>query len=294
MTVAHRRLKWELRQRLLAIEARVIWAGRLSTGDLRRAFGISRSQASKDLTRYQALCPGNLRYDLHDKCYRASDSFQPHFLHGSARELLLVLRHVGEGHHIPLARVASDVTSVEVVECAQREFDVTTLQRVNAAIRDKRSLALEYVSMSSGARRLVLSPHALVFTGQRWHVRAYSGSHGDFRDFLLSRMRPVPQLQGPASVTSDQDRDWLTVVNVRIGAHPGLSPAQQAIIEQDYGMVGGALEHRMRLALVPYYLHLMRVGAGDKESEPAQQQIVLLNAEELGRYDRLTKNEGRA
>lgn len=290
MSATHDHIRWELRQRLIAIEARVIWAGRLTTGDLRHAFGISRSQASKDLARYQELCPRNLRYDRHEKCYRARDDFRPRFLHGTAREFLRALHFTGEGGTSPLASIAADITSVEVLEPPQREFDVIILQRVNTAVRESRVLAVEYVSMNSaGPRMLELSPHALVFTGSRWHVRAYSAHHDEFRDFLLSRMRPVPELGGKVARDTDQDHDWQTMVNVRIGAHPGLSPAQQSIIEHDFGMVAGVLERRMRLALVPYYLQLMRVGRGDLERDPASQQIVLLNASELGRYDRLSK-----
>jgi len=290
MVSADESIRWELRQRLIAIEARVTWAGRLTTGDLRRAFGISRSQASKDLARYQELCPWNLRYDRHEKCYRARDDFRPRFLHGTAREFLRALHFTGEGGASPLTSIAADITSVEVLEPPQREFDVITLQRVNTAVRESRALVVEYISMNTAApRELELSPHALVFTGSRWHVRAHSTYHHDFRDFLLSRMRPVPELGGAAARGVDQDHDWQTMVNVRIGAHPGLSPAQQAIIEHDFGMVSGVLERRMRLALVPYYLQLMRVGKGDTERDPASQQIVLLNATELGRYDRLSR-----
>ena len=85
-------LRWEVRQRLILIEARLIWAGCLTTQDLRGAFGISRSQASKDIALYESLAPDNLQYDLRGRCYRAARSFQPRFLHGTSREFLRALR----------------------------------------------------------------------------------------------------------------------------------------------------------------------------------------------------------
>ena len=56
-------IKWEQRQRLTLLEATVFWSGEFSTNVLMECFGISRVQASKDLTLYQSLCPGNIRYD---------------------------------------------------------------------------------------------------------------------------------------------------------------------------------------------------------------------------------------
>ena len=62
-------IKWEQRQRLTLLEATVFWSGEFSTNVLMECFGISRVQASKDLTLYQSLCPGNIRYDKFLKRY---------------------------------------------------------------------------------------------------------------------------------------------------------------------------------------------------------------------------------
>lgn len=284
-------LRWEQRQRLILIEARIIWADSLSTADLRDAFGISRSQATKDIQLYQTLAPGNLEYNTRARRYCAADSFAPVFLSGTSKEFLRALRLMGPADAVrdgPPTAVAAADTPVALVDVPEREFDVSALQRVNRAIRLGRQMVVDYQSMRVDTpRALTLSPHALVHTGMRWHVRAYSRTHASFIDVLLSRMRGVPRVLQAAGEPAERDWEWRTLVSVRVGAHPGLSAFQQRVIEDDYGMASGVLERRMRVALVPYYLRALGVGAGDRDRAPEKQQIALLNPEELTDLDRL-------
>ena len=281
-------LRWELRQRLILMEAKLIWADELTTQDLRSVFGISRSQATKDIGLYQELAPRNLQYDLRQRCYKATPPFRPVFLHGTSREFLAALRMLDDKGDIPIVSLAAQTTAVAVIDVPEREFDVTTLQRINRAIREGKRVQVAYQSMRNPQPRdLILSPHALVHTGFRWHVRAHSDAHGGFIDVLLSRMRGTPEVLDVPGVAQAEDLDWTHVVPVRIGAHPGLSEFQKQVIEADYGMQQGVLERRMRRALVPYYLYLMNVGAGDTDRPPEKQQIVLLDKAALSREDRL-------
>lgn len=280
-------LRWDQRQRMMLIEARSVWSGQLSTHDLREAFGISRSQASKDFALYQQRCPQNLHYDRQARCYRPTDAFEPAFLRGTVNEFLQVLRNSGQVAATPLSVVAATVAPVELIEAPERAFDVRILQRVTAAIRERRWLHVEYQSMSQPQpRALRLAPHALAHTG-RWHVRAWSQLHGAYRDFLLVRMRGLPTLGEAADRGAEQDWEWKNLVTVKIAAHPGLSDAQRQVVEADYGMVSGIYERSLRLALAPYFLRLLGIGADDLLRPASEQQIVLQNRDELAAYARL-------
>ena len=260
------RLPWDQRQRLMLLEARVIWDGLIRAGDLRDAFDISTRKAEKDIALYRARCPDNLDLDVATGVYRASDRFEPAFLRGSAEEWLSVLRHL---------------------ELPQREFDVRVLQRLGTAIREQRWLSIEYQSMNRpDPRALQIAPHSLAYVG-RWHARAYSLEHQGFRDFLLSRIIGLPGLGDSAGIDSAQDWDWRNHVTVRVGPHPGLTEPQRRVVEHDFGMHHGTLEKHLRLALVPYWLKLMNVGRSDIERHAAEQQIVLLNQAELDAFNRL-------
>jgi hypothetical protein len=135
-------------------------------------------------------------------------------------------------------------------------------------------------------RRLEIAPHVLVFAG-RWHARAWSATHEGYRDFLLSRICGLPELLAACERDPVQDWDWHHDVVVRIAPHPELSPAQKRVVEQDYGMLHGMRETRVRVALAPYFLRLLGIGSGDRTRPAQEQQIVLLNASDLAALNRL-------
>ncbi len=273
----------------MLLEALLIWNGAVSAEDLGDCLDCSIDRAEQDLARYRALHPGCLIGDA--GTYRASDQFEPSYLRGTVQEFLQVLRNVGDVAATPLSVVAAQVAPIELLQLPERAFDVRILQRMSTAIRDRRWLEVEYQSMSHPEpRSLRIAPHALAHAG-RWHARAWSETHQAYRDFLLSRISGIPQL-GDEVPDRTGDWEWSNLVSVRIGPHAGLSPAQQRVVEQDYGMRHGMLETTLRLALVPYYLRMMGVGRDDLLQPAAEQQIMLLNGSELASYDRLSGGGG--
>ncbi len=282
-------LRWDIRQRLMYLEAQVIWTGRVAPADLRATFGVTTAQADKDFALYQEQCGENLLIEEKTGSYTASDRFEPRLLRGSAQEFLLVLRNQGlraGAPDSPLATLMGGIAPVEVIERPEREFDVRILQRVTAAIREKRWLAADYQSMTHPEpRKLLLAPHALACAG-RWHVRAWSQAHNGYRDFLLARISGLPELKDPSDKNANDDWDWRNFVQVKVGAHPGLTPAQKRVIESDYGMHSGMLERAIRVALVPYYLQMLGLSRESAEQSPAEQPLILLNRTELEVYNR--------
>ena len=277
-------LKWEQQQRLTLLEATVFWSGELSTTTLIQHFGISRVQASKDLTLYQSLCPGNIRYDKSLKRYVIDETFKAAFMVGSAAEFLQILKVRQGGRANALVTLADNLPVVEVLEPAFRQVEQTVLQTINQAIVSAKAVRIHYQSMSRAEPvEHRLCPHALVFDGLRWHMRAFSYSHREFRDFVLARVL-LAEFAGFAEVDASRDAAWQIFVSVKMGAHPGLSDAQKEAVEFDYGMVNGILEHQVRGALLPYFLKMMRIGPDDLSRDAAVQQIVLLNREELKEY----------
>lgn len=277
-------LKWEQRQRLTLLEATVFWSGSVSTNALIDNFGISRVQASKDLTLYQTLCPGNIRYDKFLKRYVAEDAFKPAFMAGTAQEFLQVLKVQCDRTGITVLTLINNLPTVEIVELVFRKINQAVLQTVNQAIVTGKEIHVCYQSMTRPVpAELRLSPHALVFDGLRWHMRAFSRTHNEFRDFVIARVLSA-EFIGVTDINSSNDLAWHQFVTVRIGPHPGLSDSQKAAIEFDYAMENGVLEHRVRAAVVSYFLKAMRIGPDDKEREAVVQQIILLNRNELKDY----------
>jgi hypothetical protein len=277
-------IKWEQRQRLTLLEATVFWSGEFSTNTSMACFCISRVQASKDLTLYQTLCPGNIRYDKYLKRYLVDESFKPAFMIGTAGEFLQVLKIQQNRTGGAVVTLVKNLPEVDVLEPVFRQVNAAILQTVNQAIVAGKEMQVRYQSMSRPEPALHrLCPHALVFDGLRWHVRAFSFTHHEFRDFVLARMSSA-ELGTFGKIDASEDTAWHEFVNVRIGTHPGLSATQKEAIEFDYDMEAGVLEHQVRAALVPYFLRVMRINRDDLTREAMVQQIVLLNRDELDKY----------
>ena len=121
----------------------------------------------------------------------------------------------------------------------------------------------------------MLEPHTLVFNGFRWHIRAYSLEHEGYRDFVLARFISSPELLENAEHFVENDQDWTQFETLVIAPHPDLSPEQQAIIADDFGMEDGKLHLTVRRALRLYYLRLLHLD--ESPLAPKIQQIVWLN-----------------
>lgn len=268
-------IKWDTRQRLAMLEATVLWEGRITSGALMRLFGISRGQASKDFSLYQQLAENNLKYDRNLKAYFATEAFVPRFIRGTAEEYLRLIEAgscLGQSVMLPIAPCA---VNVELLRPPQRQLDFQVLRIVHQAIRDQRQLSVTYQSMSRKPSALILEPHTLVYNGFRWHVRAYSLEHEAYRDFVLARFLTQPELGVAALHTQTQDLDWHTFETLIITPHPGLTPDQQAVIADDFGMQEGRLNLTVRSALKFYYLRLLHLD--ETQGTPESQQIVWLN-----------------
>ncbi|QEY63777.1 WYL domain-containing protein [Metapseudomonas lalkuanensis] len=276
-------VRWDLALRYRLIETVAWWEGRLTTNHLMQSFGISRQQASKDINTYiSEHAPKNLEYDKHLKGYVPSRRFQPLFIDDSASAYLHLLNQNHErAPHIEGLALAYAHT--EVLGVPDRSVRPEVLRPLLKACREGRRLECEYVSFTTpdGETRLI-APHTLVYTGMRWHVRAYCEKNRDFRDFVLSRFRGIPELMDDHSeYDREQDAGWVSQVPVLIEPDSRLKPEQRAIIEADYGMLDGRLIIETRGALVQYVLQRYQIDPTKVHAKATAQQIVVTNLEEL-------------
>lgn len=278
-------VRWDLALRYRLIETVAWWEGRLTTQHLMQSFGISRQQASKDINTYIAEhAPKNLTYDRHLKGYVPSAAFQPLFIDDSADAYLHLLNQSHErAPHIEGLALAYAHT--EVLRVPDRTVRAEVLRPLLKACREGLRLETEYVSLANPLPEVrLIAPHTLVYTGMRWHVRAYCEKNRAYRDFVLSRLRGVPGLLEASSHGRAGDEGWNAGVTLRIEPDPRLSAEQRAIIETDYGMRDGHLAVASRGALVQYVLQRFQIDTTKIEPKAAAQQIVVANLEELARW----------
>lgn len=277
--------RWDLLLRYRLIEIIALWEGRLTTNHLTRAFGIGRQQASKDINTYLAKAVDNLVYDKNLKGYKPGPGFRPLFTRGVADEYLQLLAAQND-----LAESISELNirlpNTEVVAPPARLIRPVVLQRVVRACREKMRLEIVYGSMANPEPETrVIQPHTLVYNGYRWHVRAWCEKNRDFRDFVLTRIHDLPELLTEQTRPVAADEAWNTPVVIEVVADARLSPAQQALVAQDWGFdTDAVLRLPTRAALVTYHLQLFRLLPADGATTALEQPLVVRNLEALRRW----------
>ena len=275
-------VRWDLALRYRLIETVAWWEGRLTTGHLIQSFGISRQQASKDINTYiTEHAPRNLTYDKQLKGYVPSKQFKPLFIDDSASAYLHLLYQNNErAPHIEGLALAYAHT--KVLEVPDRSIKPEILRPLLKACREHQRLDIDYVSLNNPAPEgRLIAPHTLVYTGMRWHARAYCEKNGQYRDFVLSRLRGAPILEGKSKNVIEEDEAWNAEVTMVIEPDSRLTDEQKAIIEADFGMLNGQLLIPTRRALVKYVLQRYQIDPTKMEPRPEAQQIVVKNLGEL-------------
>ena len=144
------------------------------------------------------------------------------------------------------------------------------------------NLYVDYVSVSSPNREgRVIVPHTLVFTGVRWHVRAWCEKNSDYRDFVLSRFRGDAEIMDISEQTIEHDENWNTFVTIKIKPDSRLDKAQQKVVAEDWGMTRNKLDVTVRGSLVQYALQALHIDVNTVQAKAEAQQIVISNLDEV-------------
>lgn len=85
----------------------------------------------------------------------------------------------------------------------------------------------------------IIFPHTLACTPMRWYAMAYCEKNGDYRDFVLSRFRGVPDVLDKSDRGAEFDLAWQNQFELSIAPDPRLEPLQQEVICHDFGMKDG-------------------------------------------------------
>ena len=274
--------RWDLLLRYRYIETIALWEGRLTTRHLCDTFGIGRQQASKDINNYlREVGVGNLEYDKYLKGYKPTDDFLPRVTQGLADEYLHLMARNNELMNM-FESLALNVANVEVLSMPVRDVKPEVLRPIMQAARQQKRLDVDYVSLNNPDREgRIIVPHTLVYTGLRWHVRAWCEKNQEYRDFVLSRFRDIPDIMDDSPHGAEGDTQWNEQVTLQITADPRLSPEQQEVVQVDYGMKNGVLQIPTRAKLVPYALKLLHIDAHRELEDPMAQQIVVQNRSEI-------------
>ncbi len=274
------------------IELIALWEGRLTTKHLCDTFQIGRQQASKDINCYNKLIgPSNLTYDRSLKGFIPAANFSPKLVAGVLDEYLELITD----YHNPLNIFNSlkiKHCPLEIIRWPARDVQPILIRSLVEAIKSKQRIEVDYVSIQQPDREgRIITPHTIVSTGERWHVRSWCEKNGDYRDFVLSRFRGEPELLGPSNNPIEDDLAWQTKVTMEIIPNPALTTAQQNVVAEDYSMFERKMDVTIRAQLLPYAVNLLGLEIKSKTTNVLSKQLVLRNAEALTKWLYFSKQE---
>lgn len=262
----------ETNERFRFIEQVVGWEGEINSTHISEMFSLTRQAASLTLKKYREHAPQHLEYNSSNKVFIPTEKFNSYFT--QSKHLCQFKSYldtvVKKGTDIAF----NDNRICYEVEAPLRNINPLQVRPILKAIREKLAIDIGYISLSSPSYLdRIIQPHALIFDGLRWHVRAYCNKNQEFRDFTLSRFNGEATYEGKATARREHDDVWQTIVEVVIEADPRFTAEQKRIIEQDFQMENGIKVIKSRAALVNYLLRKLRIDSF--KNSPEEQQIVL-------------------
>lgn len=178
------------RDRIAHIDFTLLFKGNAVRADLVDRFSIAAAQATKDFTLYRELAPGNIEYDQKLKLHKRGKAFEPLFDYDVVRTLATISQGYGDGF---TEKVKPPLACEAPYHLNKPNLSI--LAKVSEAIHKGKALRITYVSLSSGETKREIVPHTLLDNGLRWHVRGFDRKHGEFRDFVLTRIKAAVVLE---------------------------------------------------------------------------------------------------
>lgn len=237
-----------VRQRLQWIENRLWWVGEINRSDLVLRFGISPPQATNDIALYQKLAPASIRYDANRKLYVCGDDFAPLF---------------PKDHELWLKDSSAEAPSLKNIQMVsataiKRAIQPALVRIISRAVRQRIPLRIIYQSMKApDPEERIVSPHAIVETEVRWHVRAWDEKRQAFMDLVPSRIIKATPEPYATWVPQERDEEWSRMVEIILIPCRKLTENQRRITEADYQMTEGRRILQVRACLAYYQLSAM-------------------------------------
>jgi predicted DNA-binding transcriptional regulator YafY len=227
-----------------------------------------------------------MQWDSKSRSYFATSDFYKRYVKASQADISESLSRYLSMVGLPYASAMDNGDSVawsatpSITAPAPRTF-----ASLGNAIRQAKAVDIEYMSLSEPTpHHRVIYPHSLVLAGRRWHVRAYSEAHQEFRDYALGRIIGVKLLAQLADRSRHDDLSWNTKVTVRLIAHPELSPEQSRVIQAEYFKGTSSRVETCRAALVPYFIQDVRAAMDTQTQHAPEYLIAVENAREVSKW----------
>lgn len=224
-------LNFGQKQRLRFLEARLLWDGEFNRKDVCDQFGVTPNHFTRELSAYKLHFPENLKYDETSRIYRPTEHFKPAFATGDVEEYFALLRAYSQH--------PSDSIMVELgskVSCGSLPFPDTHIDRdilrgILLAIRRKIGGEISYQSFSQALPKIrTIWPHALLWTGDQWHIRAFDDHRQMHINLAITRITTLKYTAKPRPKEALVDAEWESEEMIEVVPNPYLSLDQQHVV----------------------------------------------------------------
>lgn len=266
------------------LEALLRWEGRLRRRRVQELFGFGAIRASQLIAEFAQAHPDWTTWSTKERSHLATSAFygRPSGVARTADADSLARYLVFTGVP-PIVRQGAD--DGQVVWAAFRDLAVprpALFARLHEAATLVRQVDVTYRSLQHPEpHALRIEPHSLVRAGRRWHVRAFSQTHGEFRDFVLGRIAAAKVLGDSATHSAADDAAWNTWVPVRLQPHPALTVAQQTLIQHELLGDAAARVETCRGPLVHYFIQDQRAALDVATERPPEYQLAVVDPDKL-------------
>lgn len=266
------RLSFAQRQRLQFMETILLWEGTIQRRDVCEVFKVTPNHLTRDLRLYRGHNKKALEYDVETRAYRRGRRFKALFASGSPDEYLALLQAYAVSRSMAVIPALGHAVTAEVLPQPSGQIDSDVLRKMIRAMREKTGVAVTYQSFREpNPSKRILWPHSLVFTGDRWHVRAYDQRHEGFRDFVLVRITQPEMVETLAPKSVEEDKMWQESEFVEIMPASTLSPSQRETVAREYGMERVKNRYvwnvELRKCFIPYFLYRHRLDARESRRQ---------------------------
>lgn len=266
--------------RYRVMEILLNWEGACNASRLGRLFNVRRENITRYIQDYRETYPGQMVYDSIAKTFKPATTFTPKCTRGVISEYVDFARRFSAEH-------GNSVDGGYWLDCGPRPHidpDPGVFRALVQVIKERQVIEVRYRSWNHpDGRDRKIHPHALAYSGLRWHCRAFDEETQSYRDFHLGRFESIELADNRVDATTGEaDHDWHQQVDLFLVPNPELSDQEQRLVRADYGMDSGFLTVRSRRAMAQYVLQSYQVSTkGDRPENPRQQPMICINLDDV-------------
>lgn len=274
------------RERLRFVESTLLWEGEIQRSRVSTVFGVVPNHVTKDFKEYEAAFPQSLTFEPRRRFYVPGPAFKPRFASEDPHEYLALQLASSQTRSNAVIPLVGGLLPIQGLPTPGHGIKRQALSLVVQAIRSATAVEATYHSMTATEpSKRKIWPHALIHTGAWWHVRAFDGRSGEFRNFALQRIEQAKSVSEPSPQSSESDTEWHSESVLEVVPHPALNDHQTKVVAREFGMSadgGEPVWHvKIRNCLVGYFA--AHYGLDLSNARPPRYVLSLRNKDDVKR-----------